>query len=371
MVQNARNVRRGRSAGRGASRGVGRNVSGEATPEGVANIPIGREYHSQTRTNSQADTRDVRELVAAVLVQTQQNAQILQITRDHQLFQQQQIETVHEDTGLNSFLKGKPPQFGGDFNPEGAEKWLQEIEKIFSFTHCRENRTVGYATFMLTYDAEAWWRGKHRLLEEEGREINWILFKEEFLGKYFPKLCRKEKEREFQNLRQGMMTVGEYTRKFESLLKYSEFYRLHPREEWMCEKYQDGLKYDIQRAVLPLHIMRFGELIERCLELEGIDNRKNQYGSGVPTRNNNHKGHFNRGQGGRTQQGGRPYQRPTPYHNQDSRRLMFKCYNCGGAHLNKDCPNRNIGACFRCGQKGIFSKIVPKDKTNQQARRAS
>ncbi|KAI5431961.1 hypothetical protein KIW84_035919 [Lathyrus oleraceus] len=182
MVQNARNVRRGRSASRDASRGVGRNVSGEATPEGVANIPMGREDHSQTGTNSQANTRDVRELVGDVLVQTQQNAQILQIAHDHQLFQQQQREIVHEDTRLNSFLK-----------------------------------------------------------------------------------------------------------------------------EWMCEKYQDGLKSNIQMTVLPMHIVRFGELIERCLELEGIDNRKNQYGSGVPPRNNNHKGHFNRGHGGRSQQGGRPY----------------------------------------------------------------
>lgn len=64
--------------------------------------------------------------------------------------------------------------------------------------------------------------------------------------------------------------MGECARKFESLLKYSEFYSLHPREEWMCEKYQDGLKYDIQRAVLPLHIMHFGELIERCLEFKEL-----------------------------------------------------------------------------------------------------
>ncbi|XP_050920327.1 uncharacterized protein LOC127137965 [Lathyrus oleraceus] len=58
MVQNARNMRRGRRAGRGTSKGVGRNVTGEATPEG-----------------------------------------------------QRQSETVHEDTGLNSFLKGETPSF--------------------------------------------------------------------------------------------------------------------------------------------------------------------------------------------------------------------------------------------------------------------
>lgn len=51
---------------------------------------------------------------------------------------------------------------------DGAEKWLQEIKNIFYFTQCRENRRVGYATLMLIGDVEAWWRVKHRLLEEEG-----------------------------------------------------------------------------------------------------------------------------------------------------------------------------------------------------------
>lgn len=41
---------------------------------------------------------------------------------------------------------------------------------------------------------------------------------------------------------------------------------------------------------------------------------------------------------------------------------MFKCYSCRGVRLNKDCPNRNIGACFHCGQKGHFLKDFPQGK---------
>lgn len=66
--------------------------------------------------------------------------------------------------------------------------------------------------------------GPSRLQEEDGRNITWNLFKE--LEKYFPRKTRKEKEREFDTLKQGNMSVGEYIRKFESLIRYFEFYQV-------------------------------------------------------------------------------------------------------------------------------------------------
>jgi hypothetical protein len=105
MVRNTRS----RNVGDGAGRGTGE--------EARRDNPIERGDHSQTGGNTQADNRDVRELAATMLLQTQQNAQVLQITREQQILQQQQREATHEDVGLNSFLKGKPPQFKGDHNP--------------------------------------------------------------------------------------------------------------------------------------------------------------------------------------------------------------------------------------------------------------
>jgi len=50
-------------------------------------------------------------------------------------------------------------------------------------------------------------------LEGASTVVTWKLFREEFLGKYFPDNVRK-KEIEFLELKQGSMTVAEYAGKF-------------------------------------------------------------------------------------------------------------------------------------------------------------
>lgn len=139
-----------------------------------------------------------------------------------------------------------------------------------------EDCHAGYVTFMLTGHVQSWWMGQSNLLEECGHIITWIFFKEYYLGKYFLRQTRKEKEREFDALKQRNMSLGEYIWKFESLIKYSEFYKIRPHEDWKCHKFRDGLRYEILKVSAPLHLEQFVELVERCREVESVDSLKNQ-----------------------------------------------------------------------------------------------
>jgi len=55
---------------------------------------------------------------------------------------------------LSAFTKHHPHKFEGKFNPEGAQRWITEIEKIFNAIGCHEEHKVTYATYMLTGEAE-------------------------------------------------------------------------------------------------------------------------------------------------------------------------------------------------------------------------
>ena len=61
--------------------------------------------------------------------------------------------------------------------------------------------------------------------------MTWEIFKKAFLDKFFPRDNREAKLDEFINLRQGCMSVLEYSLKFTKLSKYTLSLVFDPRNE--------------------------------------------------------------------------------------------------------------------------------------------
>ena len=138
---------------------------------------------------SAAATQQFNAMAQQTAALTQQNLQ-----------QQQRAERNAEARGLADFRKHDPPKFYGEPNPDKADLWMQEIEKIFEALHCPNNVKVDYATYLLLGDAEYWWKGVKQALIAERREITWEIFHGRFLDKYFTDPARAEKEQGFLRL---------------------------------------------------------------------------------------------------------------------------------------------------------------------------
>jgi len=124
--------------------------------------------------------------------------------------------------------------------------WLKEIERVFRVMQCMEVRS---GTYMLAEEADDWWISLLPILEQDGVEVTWVVFKREFLDRYFPEDVRGKKEIEFLELKQGNMSVTEYAAKFVELAKFYPHYTPETAEFFKCIKFENGLRADIKRAI--------------------------------------------------------------------------------------------------------------------------
>ena len=99
-----------------------------------------------------------------------------------------------ESRTLGTFQRENPPTFKGRYDPDGAQDWLKEMERIFRVMDCFEAQKVHYGTHMLAKEADDWWVGTRQRLEAVGEVITWAVFVREFLRKYFPEDVRGKKE---------------------------------------------------------------------------------------------------------------------------------------------------------------------------------
>ncbi|XP_073221585.1 uncharacterized protein [Cicer arietinum] len=115
---------------------------------------------------------------------------------------------------MDRFHKANPPSFEGHYNPDGAQKWLQEVEKIFRGVACSEGQKVHLGTFMLTEEAEHWSDNARQRLDNAGT---------------------------------GNMLVPEYAAKFEELSRYYPLYVGEAGEKSKCIKFEMGLRPEIKK----------------------------------------------------------------------------------------------------------------------------
>lgn len=184
------------------------------TPEKCRNYGMAPE-RATTNVNG-ADMAEVmqtmRDMATAMAQQATATTLQAQTLAQKDAQRQQREEELATARGLAEFRRHNPPKFEGDHDPDKADLWLQEIEKFFEVLHCTGETKMEYATFLLTGEAECWWRGAKGIMQKNGEELTWEVFRQKFLDKYFPKSARAQKEAQFLSLYQGNMTVAEYAK---------------------------------------------------------------------------------------------------------------------------------------------------------------
>ncbi|XP_057730298.1 uncharacterized protein LOC130959989 [Arachis stenosperma] len=95
---------------------------------------------------------------------------------------------------LATFLKVNPPIFRETTDPTEADNWFQAMEQALQAQQVPEKQLVKFATYQLMGEAQHWWQGTRRLLQQDDVAIPWNAFQLEFYKKYFPNLVRTAKE---------------------------------------------------------------------------------------------------------------------------------------------------------------------------------
>ncbi|XP_027364556.1 uncharacterized protein LOC113871655 [Abrus precatorius] len=262
-----------------------------------------------------------------------------------------------EYQGLSAFTRHDPPKFEGGFNLEGAQRWLADVEEVFNAMGCHEEHKVSYATYLLCGEAENWWRFAGQTLPQKDGYVQWETFKAIFLGNYFPRDLRKQKVREFLELKQGSMTVEEYATKFQELMKYWPHYQHGDGEKDLCAQFEHRLRPDIRATVSVFQLTDLPTLMSKSRIFEANSRGKMvDTGGAGPMRQDRRPPRFSKGPYsglGNSQFRGSSSQEKSSGSGSrlGSFRGPLKYFRCEGPHMVRDCP-QSRATCSNCGKSG-------------------
>jgi hypothetical protein len=157
-----------------------------------------------------------------------------------------------------------------------ANDWLKSVEKKLQVVQCNNHEKVLLASHQLSGLAANWWDA-YMEAHEEPESINWPEFRAAFHAHHIPQGVIKLKEKEFQDLKQGSMSVNEYVTKFTQLSRYA------PHEVNIDEKKQEcflnGLNSGLAYALEARDFANLQGMVNKALMLEnrrGVMERKHK-----------------------------------------------------------------------------------------------
>jgi hypothetical protein len=155
-----------------------------------------------------------------------------------------------------------------------ADDWLKSTEKKLYVVQCMNCEKVLLASHQLFGPAADWWDA-YVEAHDEPEHINWPEFRAAFCAHHVPEGVIKLKKKEFQDLKQGSMSVNEYVTKFTQLSCYA----LHEvgidekQHECFLNDLNDGLAYALEAQ----DFENFQGMVNKALVLEnriGVMERK-------------------------------------------------------------------------------------------------
>ncbi|XP_016199716.1 uncharacterized protein LOC107640729 [Arachis ipaensis] len=176
---------------------------------------------------------------------------------------------------------------------------------------------------------------------------------------------------ELMQLKQGFLSVADYTNKFEELCRFSRVCQDAPEtyESWKCIKYQRGLKDSIMTAVAPMEIRVFSDLVNKARVVKEyaktVAASKDTHGGGSSRgcgkdfhpRGQSFKkgGYAPQGQGGFRKNTQTQFQYAKERGNQSKNSPDLNCVRCGRFHLYDSCKI-GLGGCFNCRLPGHIAR---------------
>jgi hypothetical protein len=128
-----------------------------------------------------------------------------------------------------------------------VDDWLKIVQKKLQVVQYNNRERVLFAAHQLVRPTIDWW-DVYVEAHEEPKTINWQEFKNNFRTHHVPLGVMKLRKKEFEDLKQGLMTVREYVTRFTQLSCYApdNVDTDEKKQDWFLNVFKDGLAYALE-----------------------------------------------------------------------------------------------------------------------------